>query len=385
MRAMRLAPMCLPLVTALCLLRCASSAAPVPAGFVAPDGNQVLEVDAGEGDAAVPIADTGTSGPAWLSQLGLQGTVTHFASPNPNGFEVPVAEFAAAKTSIDMVIFNITETTSIAALKAAAARGVVVRMIVDSALSQSDFDTLRTGGVNIRRGSSAFSLTHEKSFSVDKKRVTIMSANMTKLYASTRDFGIVTSDPGVATEWQQVFDADWANAPAGTKTTPPLSNPNLIWAPVSASSKLTELVQSATRSIALTVENISDGVFIAALRDAAARGVAIRVVTPKCPLGNPPALNYGGLATLKSVGVTVKQAVYPSTTAKPYMHQKMMLVDDTRMYVGSINFSNNSIQKSRELGIVLRDASAIAAMQSNFEADFTAAIPLPPGVPTDCP
>jgi cardiolipin synthase A/B len=366
-------------------LACCSDGTKAPAAQGFGEDAGVLDAGSGESDAAFQNDAGPKPDPTWISQLGLQGPVTHFSNPNPNGFEVPLAEFASAKTSIDMVIFNITETKSIAALKAAKARGVAVRMIVDDAVSQADFDDLKNSGISICRGSSGFSITHEKSFIVDKKRTTIMTANMTKLYAATRDFGIVTSDPGVAAEWQQVFDADWVNAAGATMVTPALSNPNLLWAPVSSGPKLVALVQSATRTIDFAVENISDTEFLNALRAAAVRGVAIRSITPRCPLGQPALNNFGALQPLMNAGATIKLAAYPSNTAKPYIHQKMLIVDDARMYIGSVNFSVNSIRKARELGIVLVDAPVIAAMKVNFDADFAVATLLPPTSPTNCP
>jgi phosphatidylserine/phosphatidylglycerophosphate/cardiolipin synthase-like enzyme len=55
---------------------------------------------------------------------------------------------------------------------------------------------------------------------------------------------------------------------------------------------------------------------------------------------------------------------------KPYVHAKAMLIDDTYLYIGSINFSDNSMDKNREIGIIVTNNEAIDAFKKQFEIDW---------------
>ncbi len=52
---------------------------------------------------------------------------------------------------------------------------------------------------------------------------------------------------------------------------------------------------------------------------------------------------------------------------KPYLHAKVIIVDHTRVFIGSHNLTNNAIENNREMGIILRGRDDIIDM---IEKDF---------------
>ena len=44
---------------------------------------------------------------------------------------------------------------------------------------------------------------------------------------------------------------------------------------------------------------------------------------------------------------------------KPYVHTKMILIDDKILLVGSMNMSANSLDENREIGLLTLDAQVI--------------------------
>jgi cardiolipin synthase A/B len=203
--------------------------------------------------------------------------------------------------------------------------------------------------------------------------------------SKNRDFGVITQDASVIAEWNSVFAADVNNSINQTSDTPPLSVPCLIWSPVSSESKLTSLIGSAKDTIIATVETISDQGVIDALSAAVNRNVNVRLITPQCIKGSEPLFNYPALNTLSSNGVSVRLMPYPSSTSTPYMHSKMILVDNTVAYVGSVNFSSNSIDNNRETGIIFINGEATQTISSLFESDWSKTVELPATPPTICP
>jgi cardiolipin synthase len=54
-----------------------------------------------------------------------------------------------------------------------------------------------------------------------------------------------------------------------------------------------------------------------------------------------------------------------------YMHAKMMLVDGQRAFVGSENISTASLERNRELGILVSDQKVLSTLQQTFQLDWS--------------
>jgi len=70
------------------------------------------------------------------------------------------------------------------------------------------------------------------------------------------------------------------------------------------------------------------------------------------------------VATLLRGGVHVR---YISVV---YMHAKLMIADGSRAFVGSENFSANSLDNNRELGLLIAEPSAIMTLSQTFQQDW---------------
>lgn len=58
------------------------------------------------------------------------------------------------------------------------------------------------------------------------------------------------------------------------------------------------------------------------------------------------------------------------TSKKPIIHAKSALVDDTYSYLGSENYSTNSLDQNREIGILTKSSSGFVQMfHKVFESD----------------
>lgn len=55
------------------------------------------------------------------------------------------------------------------------------------------------------------------------------------------------------------------------------------------------------------------------------------------------------------------------TIRKPYLHAKVIIVDHSRVFIGSHNLTTNAIENNREMGIILDNAPHII---QQIESDF---------------
>ncbi|MEO7076008.1 MAG: phospholipase D-like domain-containing protein, partial [Ktedonobacterales bacterium] len=251
-------------------------------------------------------------------------------------------------------------------------RGVSVRVLLEqhpygqgATSPQQTLDELQAAGVQTEGADPAFHYTHEKALIIDGATLYVMSCNLTRSglggssgYTADRDYGVIdTSAPDVA-EAQAIFNADW------NRTTPTLTDANLVVSPVNARAKLTAFINAAKRTLSVEDEEMYDPATEDALIAAARRGVNVQVVMP-APSGS--ASGDPDVARLEQGGVHVR---YISTV---YMHAKLLIADTAEAFVGSENFSANSLDDNRELGLLIADPSAITTLGQTFATDWQSA------------
>lgn len=299
-------------------------------------------------------------------------------NPAPDGHKDFLDAIVQAQSSIHMMMFHLTDAQAVDALLSARKRGVQVQVILDNKSTlipkfNKAYKQLQEAGVQAVKSSSGFSIMHAKAMVVDSKLALITSINLTNLSSSTRDYGIVTRDPQIISEMEKVFSADIQNANTDDIKTPELLVENLLWSPNNSLDKLVALIDSATADLKINIENLGHPAITDAFIRAAQRGVHIQLLAPMCDKNPDPLYNYPVLKKLSDAGIATKVMPYPESAETPYMHSKMILVDHQRIYIGSVNFSNNSIGKARELGIIFDDNKIAPIIESEFNKDWSAA------------
>ena len=329
--------------------------------------------------------------PASCKSVGTDPILTsYFETPTTFGLQPVIDAINGAQTSIRMVMFHLTVQDVVDALAAAGKRGVDVEIIIDQGNWSSHTPTalkteLANAGVVVHPSTTGFRITHEKSFVVDGTTAYIMSLNLTSPFVTTRDYAVVTHDAGIVKEFMSVFDADVTNAANNTAITPTVSDANLAWSPINSESRLVSFVESATKTLVVSSENLGDAPIQAALIAAAKRGVTVRVIAPLCDQNSDATYDLPFLAALAKGSVEARAMPSPSTASVPYEHAKMMIADGTKAFIGSINFSTASTTNARELGIFFDDPGAIAMISRAFEDDWSNAV-TPPAISTvNCP
>ncbi len=305
----------------------------------------------------------------------------------PQAGRAPIIQaISAARSKIRLGICNLSDPQIGDALAAAVARGVDVRVIVDRADyaqkpdERAELATLVAEGVTVHLSNPVFPQSFEKELVIDQRQVLIMTMCLIPAtFVDTRDYGLVLNNRGIIHEVTSVFDTDWAySAPPGEATpaynpTPALRAPNLIWGPTDATAKLSQLIQSAHRTIDVTSELLGDPYLEGQLIAADQRGVQVHLITPLNPIG--ASTNAPDIAFLTSEGVNVRVTVdqYPPPGALPYMHAKTMIVDGRTAYLGSIDLETTEATQDRELGIEFRLPSLVRKLNAQFQSDWRSA------------
>jgi cardiolipin synthase len=133
-------------------------------------------------------------------------------------------------------------------------------------------------------------------------------------------------------------------------------------------------IKGATKSVWVEVYEMTDNNVIAALEDAANRGVDVRVLLDPQPFGGISSQKL--IDTLNAAGVKAQAA----SSVYRYTHEKMLLVDGATLYILTANLSRaglggNSVTKNREYGVIDTDQQDIAEVQAIFQDDWDRTTP----------
>jgi phosphatidylserine/phosphatidylglycerophosphate/cardiolipin synthase-like enzyme len=271
-------------------------------------------------------------------------------------------------------MFLFTDADMVAAVKAAQARGVKVRVMLNpqrrdgSAENEETRRALEGSGVEVRDSSPAFALTHQKSMVVDRRVGYVESLNWeTRDLTQTRDYAVVIDDALEVSEMLRCFEADWAHEPFQ-----PDPASRLIWCPNNGRQSIAAFIDSARHSLTLQNERYQDTVIVERLVRAMARGVKVHVMArpPHNLKADKLIEGVGGLRIMRDVGAKVHQLKHLK------LHGKMLLADEARAVIGSINLAPGSFDERRELAIETDAPQVIERLKTVTRTDWENSVAL---------
>lgn len=268
-------------------------------------------------------------------------------------------ELGAARATIDLAIYLLSDDETIQALETAVDRGLPVRVLLEEHPFGGDgrqadtFDRLQQAGIDVRWSNPAFRFSHIKTLIVDDAVAVIMNQNLTySSFTQNRELDVITTRPDDVAQAVAIFQADWERAPE------PAAGP-LIVSPTNARSALLALIGSASSTLDVYAEVVREPAFVTGLSEAAARGVAVRVV-----------MSPADDRQLVEVRQLVDAGIRIRFVSSPYIHAKLFLVDSERAFVGSQNMTATSLDQNRELGLVVDEPGAVERINRLFNDDF---------------
>lgn len=269
----------------------------------------------------------------------------------------------SATTSIHMTMYELSDNTVIQTLKSQHAAGLDVRVLLNKTFpsgqgsSSSVYSELMSSGVQVKYAPSRYQYTHEKAVVLDGATALIMTMNAaSSAFTGNREYVATDTDPDDVSETESIFESDWADMPTATTG-------KLVTAPDNAETRLVEFIDGAGMTIDLEGEVFSSDAILQAIGRAQKRGVTIRVVLSDEPPTNAQTQAVNGM---KQVGIPVV------TVHAPDIHAKAIVIDGNRCYIGSENFTANSLENNRELGVLFNNATEVQKVAATIDADFKA-------------
>ncbi len=267
------------------------------------------------------------AGPSAKAKATQSGKAAKSAKPTVTVAVEPAAGGGAidrlitgARSSVDLTMYELRDTTAEGDLAADAKRGVDVRVILDSHL--------------------------------EKSRNT-----------ATRDFAIIDTSRADIAAIVATFNADFAHR----DITPP-DGADLVWSPTNSQASILAVIDAAKHTLTVENEEMGDSTITSALLAAAGRGVDVKVVMT--------AQSEWDAAFSELVKAGVHVHLFKDSTRALYIHAKAVVADvgraDQQVFAGSENFSTASLRYNRELGLRTANRPVLSAISNTIAADYAA-------------
>ena len=294
----------------------------------------------------------------------------------------PVLEFiGSAQTSLLIKQFTFTDESLIDAVLERKRAGIDVRVMLNAARSGGDrandetYDRFSAADIDVHWANPKFYVTHEKSMVVDEKTALVATFNMClKYFTQTRDYGVIIDDPVHVAQIVEVFNADWNH-----DDWVPAVYEGLLWSNSNSRWHMAQFIDSATHRLDIQHPKFVDAVILDRIADAIGRGVKVHVLCGgRHGISEGDVLDtFASLRTLRRFGAKVHKQ------KNLRVHAKLLIVDDERALVGSMNIDRSAFDLRRELGITVTEPAVVARLKAVFQEDWALSHQYSPPDPLD--
>lgn len=273
---------------------------------------------------------------------------------------VDIVDLAESRVYLETYIF--TEKRIREALIRAKNRWVDVRVILEKNiylawnLNASAYKDLTNAGIPVvYNNPENFSLNHTKMMIVDDE-VIISTWNYSySTYSTNREFFLFIYDDDLIDIFISIFTTDFELKKVWYDFW------NLVLSPDTSRIKLEYLLKNADKSIKIYAHNFSDDGLENIILKKRSSGVDIEMIFPTLERVSS---NWSIISRLVSSGVTL------SIQSSPFPHAKAILIDSKYLYIWSINYSSASMDRNREVWLLIKNKDIINYFLEVFNLDF---------------
>ena len=270
-----------------------------------------------------------------------------------DGIAALVKGIAAAKKSVDIVIFRFDQAEIEHALASAVSRGVAVHALIANTNRAGEENLRRLemrllgAGVTVARTADDLIRYHGKFMVIDGRELYVLAYNLTRLDVEhRRSFGVITRSRDLVREAMRLFEADTKRRhyEAGVD--------RFVVSPANARKQLTAFIRGAKKELAIYDPEVSDSAMIRLLGERAKAGVDVKII---------------GRLTRKAPGLDTRKL------SAMRLHTRTMVRDGKLAFIGSQSLREVELDGRREVGIIFRDPAVVSVLMRVFREDWSAA------------
>jgi len=282
-----------------------------------------------------------------------------FRSPGES-LKKELQTFSSTQQNLDLWTYEFTHKDFKTALKKLAENDMNIRIIVEDKKYQQYKNTLKNlisefswySNIQLKSDKQMWTeYVHAKVNLIDSGFI-IQTANLTNSsFASNREYFFQSADSWVRKSLHTIFEKDRI----GTKLTMKDIQPNLVVCNINCRGVIEQLLNSAKQSIIIQTQYITDDKLRIILK-AKKQLPEFKLLVADTD-DNDELIRYFG-------------NTYARKFKKYYNHTKMILIDHKTLLLGSMNLSATSLDKNREIWIIILDPTIIDEFTAQFYKDW---------------
>jgi len=267
-----------------------------------------------------------------------------------------------AKSRVYVEVYIFTEKRIKKALIKAKKRWLDVKVILEKnvylapSLNTQTFTDFKKAWIEVVYSNQEnYWLNHTKMMIIDDEIIISTGNYSYSTFKYNRDFFIFLDNKTLLLTFLEIFKNDFFWNKKN------INHANLVLSPFSSRIKLEYLIKNANKSIKIYSHNFSDENILNFLLEKQKEWINIKMIFPDF---KKVSSNENEVELLKKNNINLK------LVDKPEIHAKAVLIDWEYLYIWSINFSSYSMDKNREIWILIKNENIIKQFLDIFNADF---------------
>lgn len=281
-------------------------------------------------------------------------------TPNKDLLDEIVKKIENSKEKIYIEVYMFTENRIKTALIKAKKRWIDVKVILEKdpymaySINDKTYNELKKNTIEVVWSNTKnYSLNHSKMIIIDDE-IILSTWNLTySTFTQNRDFFVFIKDKKILLDFLKIFDYDfnWIKNY--------VENENIVISPNNSRIKIEKLFENAKNEIKIYMQYLNDEEMNQKLLKLKEKdNLKIQIIIDETAINNETTKN------LQNKWIEIKKL------PKYKMHSKAILIDNETIFIWSVNFSNYSLDKNRELWILTNDKQIIIDFLDRFKTDF---------------
>jgi len=283
-----------------------------------------------------------------------------YYTPNKNLLTEIISKIKNSKTEILLETYMLTEKRIQEALVKAQNRWVNIKVILEKApymaynINNKAYNKLKKAWINIIwSDKSDYAFNHSKILLIDNLSIISTWNYSYSTFTKNRDFFIFTSDQKIYEKLKINFYNDFNHKKIN------VYDNNLIFSPNTSRIKFEKMFNFANKNIKMYFQYMKDDELVNLLiKIKKEKNINISIIIPKT------AADENNTIKLKKAWIVIK--ILPEYK----VHAKAILIDEEYLFIWSINFSKYSIDRNREVWIIMKNKKIISDFVQIYKQDI---------------
>lgn len=265
-----------------------------------------------------------------------------------------------SKEKVYIEVYMFTEKRIKSAVKKAFQNGVEVKILLEKdpymaySINDNFYNEFVKESINVKWSDTKdYALNHSKFMIIDDLAI-ISTGNLTySTFTKNRDFFVITKDKKIVSDLIKLFNYDYSWEKID------IYSDELVLSPTYSRLKLEDMIEKAKKEIKIYIQYVNDNKMAQKIIDKhEENNIEIKIILAETAKND------------ENTKKMIEKWINISFMKNPKMHSKAILIDNKYLFLGSVNFSSYSLDRNREVWLIIKNQKIIDEFTDIFTSDF---------------